>query len=163
MDERSSFTRSQRAGLHERQVDQDRTLAAIHQLEAALAEAAPRRERQWRTSVASALAELDEATAQEFQNAEEPDSLLADIKRTQPRLRTRVRGVRAHYRQLRESITAVRGELEEPGDQTDFAEIRQRLAWVLTVLHHVRASESDLIFDAYYEAFNTELGDEPAR
>jgi len=160
MDESQGFTTSQRAGLEGRSVDQDRTLAAIHELEAALGEAAPRREQPWRDRVVEALAVLDEATAQEYQNAEEPDSLLSDIKRTQPRLRTRVRGVRAEYRQLRDSIAGIRQELEEPSEPTDFGDLRQRLAWVVTALHHQRARESDLIYDAYFEAFNTELNEE---
>ncbi len=162
MEGRPGFTPSQRAGLDERSADQDRTLAAIHRLEAALGEAAPRRERQWRDGVIAALAVLDEATAQEYANAEEPDSLLSDIKRTQPRLRTRVRGVRTQYRQLRESIAAIRQELPEGDEPTDFADIRQRLAWLLNALHHQRARESDLIYDAYYEAFNIDLEDDNA-
>ena len=42
------FNEGQRAGLTGRQVDQDRTLAAMHSLEAALAEAALGREGSWR-------------------------------------------------------------------------------------------------------------------
>ena len=162
MEGASGFTQAQRAGLDERSADQDRTLAAIHRLEAALGEAAPRRELPWRDGVIEALSVLDEATAQEYANAEEPDSLLSDIQRTQSRLRTRVRGVRTQYRQLRESIAAIRQELLDDGEPTDFADIRQRLAWVLTALHHQRARESDLIYDAYYEAFNIDLENDNA-
>ena len=39
----------------------------------------------------------------------------------------------------------------------DFADIRQRLAWVLTALRHQRARESDLIYEAYYDAFHVDL------
>jgi len=159
MDESKAFTPAQRAGLDERLADQDRTLAAIHQLEAALGDAAPRREQQWRERVVTALAALDEATAQEYQNGEEPDSLLSDIKRTQPRLRTRVRGLRTHYRQIRDAIAAIGHELHQPAEPADFADLRQRLAWVLAALQHQRARESDLIYEAYYEAFNVDLGD----
>lgn len=35
--------------------------------------------------------------------------------------------------------------------------MRQRLGWVLTALRHQRARESDLIYEAYYEAFKAEL------
>lgn len=38
----------------------------------------------------------------------------------------------------------------------DVGDIRQRLAWVLTGLRHQRARESDLIYEAYYEAFRTD-------
>ena len=139
--------------------DQDRTLAAMHALEAALGAAAPGRESSWRAAVLATLVVLDEVTDDEFANSTNPDSLLSDIKRTQPRLRTRVRGLRTHYAHLRQTITSIRAELAKPDDDgTDFADVRQRLAWLLTALRHQRARESDLIYEAYYDAFNTELG-----
>jgi hypothetical protein len=106
------------------------------------------------------LAILDAVTAAEYENAESADSLLSDIKRTQPRLRTRVRGVRAQYRQIRNGIGYLRAELDEQAEGfADFADVRQRLAWLLTALRHQRARESDLIYEAYFDAFNAELGD----
>ena len=39
----------------------------------------------------------------------------------------------------------------------DFTDIRQRLTWVLTGLRHQRARESDLIYEAYYDAFRSDL------
>jgi hypothetical protein len=134
-------------------------LAAAHQLEAALAAAAPGRESRWREGVIAGLVALDEATSGEFGNAERPDSLLSDIKRTQPRLRTRVRGLRTQYVRLREAIVSLRGELDATDDQdADFADVRERLSWLLTALRHQRARESDLIYEAYYDAFNIDLG-----
>jgi len=38
-----------------------------------------------------------------------------------------------------------------------FPDVRQRLAWLLTALRHQRARESDLIYEAYFEAFRAEL------
>src|SRR6184192_2156555 len=93
---RTPLTTAQQEGLRTRHADQDRTLAAMHRLEAALAAAAPGREAPWRDAVLEALAVLDDATA-EHANTERADSLLADVARTQPRLRTRVRGLRAQY------------------------------------------------------------------
>lgn len=155
----SSFTSSQRAGLEARLADQDRTLEAMHELEAALGAAAPGREVQWRDAVLAALEELDVVTAAEYENAESPDSLLSDVKRSQPRLRTRVRGLRAQYRQMRNAIGELRGELEDRGEAVpDFPDIRQRLAWLLTALRHQRARESDLIYEAFADAFDVELG-----
>ncbi len=152
------FDESQREQLKGRRVDQDRTLAAIHCLEEALGAAAPGREKAWRDAVLDALAVLDEATAQEDDNAGRPDSLLADIRRTQPRLRPRVRGVRVQYGQLRDRIAALRQELGDEGDQlTDFADVRQRIGSLLTAFRHQRARESDLIYEAYYDAFNADL------
>ena len=134
---------------------------AVHQLEAALAEAAPGRESRWREAVIAGLVALDEATSGEFENAESPDSLLSDIRRTQPRLRTRVRGLRTQYVRLREAIVSLRGELGEPaGEDTDFADVRERLSWLLTALRHQRARESDLIYEAYFDAFSIDLGED---
>jgi hypothetical protein len=154
------FTPSQRAGLDARAVDQDRTLVAVHQLEAALAAAAPGRESRWREGVIAGLVALDEATSDEFENVESPDSLLSDVKRTQPRLRTRVRGLRMQYVRLREAIVSLRAELDESDEDTDFADVRERLSWVLTALRHQRARESDLIYEAYFDAFNIDLGED---
>jgi hypothetical protein len=153
----SEFTTEHRAALDLRQADQDRTLAAIHVLEAALSSAAPGRERAWRGEVIAALRDLGEATADEERNAAEPDSLLSDIARTQPRLRNRVRGLRAQYRQVRDTIDALQPELAREEADLDAADVRQRLAWLLGSLRHQRARESDLLYEAYYEAFHRDL------
>ncbi len=152
------FSEEQRSGWESRQVDQDRTLGAMHQLEAALAEAAPGRETAWRASVLDALSVLEDATTDEANNAKRPDSLLSDIGRTQPRLRNRARALRLQYEKLRETIASLRQELtDHPSGDVDYADLRQRLGWVLTALRHQRARESDLIYEAYYDAFNVEL------
>jgi hypothetical protein len=152
------FHESQREQMRGRRTDQDRTLAAMRRLEEALETAAPGREMAWRDEVLAALAVLDEATAQEDGNAARPDSLLADIRRTQPRLRPRVRGVQVQYGQLRDRIAALRHELGGDGEQfTDFADVRQRVASLLTAFRHLRARESDLIYEAYYDAFSADL------
>ena len=152
------FSDAQRAGLDARQADKDRTLAAMHRLEAALGAAAPGREGEWRSGVASALAVLDATTADEVHDAEAPDSLLSDIARTQPRLRNRVRGVRLHYRHIRDMLGSLRREIDEGTEpDLDVADLRQRLGWVLSALRHQRARESDLIYEAYYEAFRADL------
>ena len=54
----------------------------------------------------------------------------------------------------------MRLELAKPDDNdndNDYADVRQRLSWLLTALRHQRARESDLIYEAYYDAFDTEL------
>jgi hypothetical protein len=159
-EQRSEFTPAQHAGLDIRQTDQDRTLAAMQALEAALGAVSPGREHPWRDDVAAALAVLEEATRDEQANAAHPDSLLSDVARTQPRLRNRVRGLRAQYGQLCDAIDSLRHELGDADDAVpDVADLRQRLAWLLNALRHQRARESDLIYEAYYEAFNADLGD----
>ena len=154
------LTPEQRTNFDDRQVDQDRTLVAMHALEAALATPAPGREDTWREAVVGALDVLEAATAEEADNAQRPDSLLADIAHTQPRLRNRVRGLRIQYAQLRDTIASLQHEIREPNATFDFADVRQRLGWVLTGLRHQRARESDLIYEAYYEAFRVDLGAE---
>ena len=162
-----TFSGAQRAGLGARQADQDRTLAAMHALEAALGTAAPGRQSDWQEAVLSALAVLDEATTEEAANADRPDSLLSDIARTQPRLRNRARGVRLQYRHLQDALAGLRQELGEHSDAgSDFSDTRQRLGWLLNSLRHQRARESDLIYEAYFEAFRADLaaeagGDDP--
>jgi hypothetical protein len=157
-----AFSTEQRSGLEARQVDQDRTLDAMHRLERALGQAAPRREMPWRETVLEALGVLESAVSEEATNAERPDSLLSDLARTQPRLRNRTRALRLQYRKLCETITSLRQELDEHAEPgVDVADIRERLGWVLTALRHQRARESDLIYEAYYEAFKVELRTHP--
>ena len=159
MTDAQGFTEPQRAGLEARIADQDRTLASMHSVEAALGAAAARRERPWRDDVLAALAELEAVTTEEYHNADQPDSLLSDLKRSQPRVRNRVRGVRLQYRQLLDAIISLRQELTNAEDATpDVADIRQRITWLLTALRHQRARESDLIYEAYFDAFKSDLG-----
>lgn len=85
--------------------------------------------------------------------------MLSDIAFNQPRLRNRIRGLRTQYRQLQQGIDSLHREFGESHDaEVDFADIRQRLASLLTALRHQRARESDLIYEAYYEAFRSDLG-----
>ena len=161
----SGFTPSERAGLDNRRVDQDRTLDAVHRLETALGSAAPGRETGWLHEVLGALTMLDEAMSEEQRNADAVDSLLSDVARTQPRMRTRVRGLRAQYRHVRDTIAALREELEAGPDAAtpDVADIRRRLAWLIAGLRHQRSRESDLIYEAYYDAFHAEIETDTAR
>jgi hypothetical protein len=152
------FSAQQQSGLDARRADQDRTLEAMHRLEAALAKAAPGREELWRDEVLEALWVLEEATADEADNARRPDSLLSDLSHNQPRLRNRARALRLQYGKARDTIASMRKEFEEREDaDVDYADLRQRLGWVLTSLRHQRARESDLIYEAYYDAFRVDL------
>jgi hypothetical protein len=126
----------------------DRTLSAMHRLEAALSAAAPTRLRAWRAEVLSALDVLDEATSAEEDHAVKPDSLVSEIARTQPRFRHRVHGIRSQYRHVREEIEALRDELLASTTEPDYADTRQRLAWVLVALRYQQAREADLIHEA---------------
>jgi hypothetical protein len=48
-------------------------------------------------------------------------------------------------------MTPAKGQEPGPGD------IRQRLTWVLAGLRYQRARESDLIYEAYYDAFGSDI------
>jgi chromosome segregation ATPase len=163
-EEPDTFTAAQREGLETRRFDQDRTLTAMHRLEQVLESAAPKREATWRDEVMTALTTLQEATTHETDDAARPDSLLSDIARNQPRLRNRVRGIRTQHEQLRERIAELVDELHRSRDELpDVADLRQRLAWVLSALRHVRGRESDLLYEAYYDAFRADLEDDSRR
>lgn len=152
------FSDQQRSGLDARRADHDRTLEAMQRLEAALGEAAPGREATWRDDVRQALSILEAATAEEADNARRPDSLLSDLAHNQPRLRNRARALRLQYAKIRDTIALLRDELDQGADSAvDYADMRQRLGWVLTSLRHQRARESDLIYEAYYDAFKVDL------
>ena len=152
------FSSEQQSGLEGRQADLDRTLDAMHSLEAALSEAAPGREARWRDTVLEALSVLESASAEEVLNAKRPDSLLSDLARTQPLLRNRARALTMQYDGLRETIASLQEEIRAHRDEdVDFSDLRQRLGWILTALQHQRARESDLIYEAYFEAFKEEL------
>ena len=105
-----------------------------------------------------ALSVLEVAAAEEADNARRPDSLLSDLAHNQPRLRNRARALRLQYEKVSDTIASLRQELEGREDVgIDVAGVRQRIGWVLTSLRHQRARESDLIYEAYYDAFDVEL------
>jgi len=135
-------------------------LTAMHRLEAALESAAFGREHEWREEVLASLTTLHAVSVQAEDEAVRPDSLLSDIAWNQPRLRNRVRGIRTQYRQLRDTIEAILSE-QSGGAPVDSADLRNRLAWILSAIRHVRSRESDLIYEAYFDAFRADLADEP--
>ena len=66
----------------------------------------------------------------------------------------------ARHAQLRDAIQSLYRELERSDDtEPEVADTRQRLALLLSALRHLRERESDLIYEAYYDAFNRELDD----
>jgi septal ring factor EnvC (AmiA/AmiB activator) len=133
----------------------------MHRLEEVLESAAPKRAASWRDGVMAALTALHGATTQEAEDGARPDSLLSTIAHDQPRLRNRVRGIRAQHHQVRERINELEQELHRSRDEPpDFADLRQRLASVLSALRHVRARESDLLYEAYYDAFRADVEDD---
>jgi hypothetical protein len=143
-----------------RDVDRDRTLAAVHRLEEALGSAAGRRG-QWRRDVLATLEVLAAASGEEERNATRPESLLSDIARNHPRLRHRVHGLRSQYRHVRDTVVTLQQELADPDADLDVADVRRRSAWLLDALRHQRARESDLIYEALADASDNDLDDGP--
>jgi hypothetical protein len=138
--------------------DQDRTLAAMHELEAALGSAAPGREQEWRERVDDTLEALSTVVGEEEANSRAPDSLLSDLERNHPRLRSRVHGVRAQYTHIREALAGFRRELAGATDAVpDVADVRERFAWLFSALRYQRARESDLLYEAYRDAFGVDI------
>ena len=112
----------------------------------------------WHDHTLAALAALDEATADEQRNANQPDSLLSDIARVHSRLRARVHGIRAQYVQMRETLSTLRDELTQADtDELDIADLRRRADRLASTLRYQRARESDLIYEAYYDTYNTDI------
>ena len=155
----AAFNVDQRQALSSHQADHDRTAEAIDQLSAALTAPASLRTPVWRRNVADALEMLDDAVDAEAAAHGDPDSLLSDIARTQPRLRNRVRGLRAEYarvgHQLRAGLDSVAGDPD-----VGVAETRARLGDLISALHLLRGRESDLIYEAYFEAFDRDIEEE---
>ena len=153
-------TETQEAGLKTRQEDQDRTLSALQRLESATGAAA--RAPRWHDDALAALIALDEATADEQRNANEPHSLLSEILRNHPRLRPRVHGMRAQYSQIRDTAWSLLDEMTRSDpDALDIADLRRRVERLASALRYQRSRESDLIYEAYYDTFDTELDSDP--
>ena len=153
-------TEAQTLGLSTRRDDRDRTLAALHRLEGATGAAAP--SALWHDHARAALILLDEATADEQRNANEPDSLLSEISRNQPRLRPRVHGIRAQYGQVRDTVRSLLDEVTTSDlDAIDITDLRRRIERLASALRYQRSRESDLIYEAYYDTFDTELESDP--
>jgi len=147
----------QQAARRTRGEDQDRTLSMLHRLEQVTESAAGRATR-WHEDALVALVALDEATADEQRNANEPDSLLSEIVQTHPRLRPRAHGIRSQYSQIRETLRDLLDEMTHTDpDALDIPDVRRRIERLATALRYQRSRESDLIYEAYYETFNDEL------
>ncbi len=141
--------------LAENRTDRERSLHALHELELRAGSPAPGRKVQWLGQVLHALDVLEEMLATQYENSADPDSILSDIQRDQPRLHNRVVQLRRDSRHLHEAVSRLHTQLETtPPDDINFVDVRQRLDRVATELRYHRAKEADLI----YEAFNVDLG-----
>ena len=131
-------------------------LEAMHTLEAALAEAAPRRELAWNTRVIETLQTVEELLIDHVSSAEGPHGVLAEIDILRPTLMRRVERLRQEHAELLQQTKALRQHVAHYGDEEtpNFQEIRQRATRLLNALRHHQAAETDLIFESLW----TDLG-----
>jgi iron-sulfur cluster repair protein YtfE (RIC family) len=129
----------------------DVLLTAMHQLEAALADAAPGREPTWLGQVDRMLIAVMEALGVHIRATEEKDGLLAAIDAGWPNLQHRVERLRQEHGELMEHGRALQKQIGEyaADEAIDYKDLRRRAAMVLTVLRHHQAIENDLIFETF--------------
>lgn len=129
----------------------DNTLAAIQRLEKAYRAAAPGRESSWLADIYTALLEVDRALCQQNENADNPNSVLSEIERTEPRLTGQIAALRERYRTLRQETSELMAVLDPArGDaRPGYAEVRERLNHLLNGVRNYWAAENDLFFEAY--------------
>lgn len=129
--------------------DRETSLAALQALEEALSAPAPGREAGWLAGVIQALDLLVEALDAQASGDAEAASLLSEIATEEPRLAGRIQRLRDEHRDLRDSVSSLRAQIE-PQDQAavDVADIRDRLAAVARRFRQHRSREADLTYDA---------------
>lgn len=136
--------------------ESDVLLNAMHRLEAALASAAPTRERAWHTQVLEELRTVTNLLDEHAHSVEAADGLLAMIGAARPRLLHRIERLRREHVALRQQAGSLQGQIEHlaPDELPNFRDIRHRTTWLLDALRHHRAAAADLLF----EAFSTDVG-----
>lgn len=132
--------------------EHDALVSAMHELEAALASAAPSRQRTWNQRVLAKLRTVVDRLREHVCSADGPEGLLAEIDATRPTLLHRVQRLRQEHADLLQQAQALLRQVENHGDaeQPDHGDIRQRSTWLLNALRHHQAIETDLIFESWY-------------
>ena len=132
------------------QRDRDRALEAMQALEAVTGAAGPGRDHEWRTSVIGAFRQLQDALAEQTATYEDPASLMAQAAQDDPRLRTLVRQLHHRWGDLEATAQTLADEVQagDAADDSSIANIREQVRWLMTALHHHRAREADIIYQA---------------
>jgi hemerythrin-like domain-containing protein len=145
-------TRRQQEVTRQTRGEHDALVDAIQDLEAALAAAAPGRERAWNQRVIEELRVVVDRLAEHVRSADGPDGLLAEIDATRPTLLHRVERLRREHANLLQQARALQRQIEHHGDgeEPNFQDIRQRASWMLNALRHHQAVETDLIFESWF-------------
>jgi hypothetical protein len=79
-----------RPNIETNRTDRDRSLDALHTLELRAASPAAGREHDWLAQLRQAITHLEHSLGVQQGHSGEPDSLLSDVERDEPRLRRRV-------------------------------------------------------------------------
>ena len=133
-----------------------RLVFAMHRLEACLGQAAPGRESDWQNQVNNSLDLLIVAMNESRDCVCRDDGLIEEIKIEKPFLVRRIKNLRAEFDGLFNQAKALQDQIKDAAEtqQIGFADLRQRMDWLLSGLKHHQAKESDLV----YEAFNIDIG-----
>ncbi len=125
-------------------------VAAQQGLEAALASAAPGREREWARRVATELRRLYDSMRDHCQSAEAPSGLLASIEEALLVVNERLVEVRQHHQKILDECWVLLPEVERgaAGEVVSYAALRHRAAALLFELRHHQALEADPVFEA---------------
>ena len=132
-------------------------LTAIRRLEEALARATPNRATAWRDEVLKRLTDLESAMTSQAAELRGDDGLMADLILENPRLSTRVAGLRDDYDRLVVEISGLRNEFatERAAEiSSNVVDIRSRLASLIDDVRRFQTTETDLI----YEAIQVDIG-----
>ena len=142
---------SQDALFEEGRSERVRILIASHRAEACLTAPAPAREPQWRDQVYQSLNLLRASLREASQRGESAGGLIADLKSTSDKYYHRVSRLQQEFDEMIRRCDATIEHLRSQGDEEsiDYADIRQRVTWLLTSLKHHQAREADLVFEAY--------------
>lgn len=132
--------------------EHDALLVAMHQLEAALAAAAPGREHCWNERVRENLSGVQAVLERHVASAEEDQGLFAEIDLTRPTLVRCVERLRREHVDLVQQAESLRRQVIHYGleEKPAFDNIRQQAARLLEALRHHQAREADLIFESLF-------------
>ena len=145
------ITDSQDAHFEEGRSERVRILMATHRVEASLTAPAPARESQWKDQVYQSLMLLRASLREASQRGESAGGLIADLKSVGERYYHRVGRLQQEFDEMIRRCDATIEHLDSQGQEEtiDYADIRQRVTWLLTSLKHHQAREADLVFEAY--------------
>jgi len=139
------------ASLEEGRSERVRILMASHRVEGALTAPAPAREQEWKDGVHRAMSLLVASLLEASQRGESAGGLIADLKFESSKYFHRVDQLQREFDEMIRRCDAAIKHLESHGhqDAIDYADIRQRISWLLTSLKHHQAREADLVYEAY--------------